>query len=88
MEEFILRNLRFDEPILFFYINAPSIIIGRNQNSLEEIDPDFVQTNDIHIVRRLSGGGAVYHDLGNLNFSFVTQAGHFFRLNQLCLGGF
>ena len=75
MEEFILRNLRFDEPILFFYINAPSIIIGRNQNSLEEIDPDFVQTNDIHIVRRLSGGGAVYHDLGNLNFSFVTQAG-------------
>ena len=75
MEEFILRNLRFDEPILFFYINEPAVIIGRNQNTLEEIDPDFVQANGIHVVRRLSGGGAVYHDLGNLNFSFVTQAG-------------
>lgn len=75
MEEFILRNLRFDEPILFFYINEPSVIIGRNQNTLEEIDPNFVQAKGIHIVRRLSGGGAVYHDLGNLNFSFVTQAG-------------
>lgn len=75
MEEFILRNLRWDEPILFFYINEPSVIIGRNQNTLEEIDPDYVQANGIHVVRRLSGGGAVYHDLGNLNFSFVTQAG-------------
>lgn len=75
MEEFILRQLRWDEPILFFYINEPSVIIGRNQNTLEEIDPDYVQANGIHVVRRLSGGGAVYHDLGNLNFSFVTQAG-------------
>ncbi|MBK9055780.1 MAG: lipoate--protein ligase [Chloroflexi bacterium] len=75
MEEFILRNLRFPEPILFFYINEPAVIIGRNQNTLEEIDPDYVQANGIHVVRRLSGGGAVYHDLGNLNFSFVTAAG-------------
>lgn len=75
IEEFILRNLRFDAPVLFFYLNEPSIIIGRNQNTLEEIDPDFVQANHIHVVRRLSGGGAVFHDLGNLNFSFVTQAG-------------
>jgi lipoate-protein ligase A len=74
IEEFLLRNLVGDEPILLFYINEPAVIIGRNQNTLEEIDPDFVKNNMIHVVRRLSGGGAVYHDLGNLNFSFITRA--------------
>lgn len=73
IEEHLLRNVRLAEPILLFYINAPSVIIGRNQNSIEEIDPDFVRENHIHVVRRLSGGGAVYHDLGNLNFSFITE---------------
>lgn len=73
IEEHLLRNFDIDEPILFFYINEPSVIIGRNQNVFEEIDPDFVKANGIHMVRRLSGGGAVYHDLGNLNFSFITQ---------------
>jgi lipoate-protein ligase A len=73
LEEYLLRNVASDEPLLLFYVNEPSVIIGRNQNTLEEIDPDFVSANGIHLVRRLSGGGAVYHDLGNLNFSFVTQ---------------
>lgn len=72
IEEHLLRNVRLEEPLLLFYINAPSVIIGRNQNSIEEIDPDFVRQNGIYVVRRLSGGGAVYHDLGNLNFSFIT----------------
>jgi len=57
---------------LLFYINEPSIIIGRSQNTLEEINHDYVE-NNIHIVRRISGGGAVYHDYGNLNFSFITN---------------
>src|SRR5690606_29409521 len=61
------------EALLLFYINEPSVIIGRNQNTIEEIDPDYVAAHNIHVVRRLSGGGAVYHDLGNLNFSFVTN---------------
>ncbi len=73
IEEHLLRNVRVDEPILLFYINEPSVIIGRNQNTLEEIDPDYVEANNIHVVRRLSGGGAVYHDFGNLNFSFITN---------------
>ena len=62
-----------EESFLLFYINEPSIIIGKNQNTIEEINTDFVEANGIHIVRRLSGGGAVYHDLGNLNFSFITK---------------
>jgi len=73
LEEHLLRNLDVAEPILLFYINEPSVIIGRNQNTLEEIDPNYVKAAGIHVVRRLSGGGAVYHDLGNLNFSFITQ---------------
>lgn len=73
LEEFLLRHVRIAEPLLLFYINEPSVIIGRNQNTLEEIDPEYVKTNDIHLVRRMSGGGAVYHDLGNLNFSFITE---------------
>lgn len=72
LEEYVLRNARTDEDILLFYINEPSIIIGRNQNTLEEINREYVEEHGIHVVRRLSGGGAVYHDLGNLNFSFIT----------------
>ena len=72
-EEYLLRHLDSDEPLLLFYVNEPAVIIGRNQNTLEEIDPDYVNAHGIHVVRRLSGGGAVYHDLGNLNFSFVTN---------------
>lgn len=74
IEEYLLRDVQQVEPLLLFYINAPSVIIGRNQNTLEEIDPDFVREEGIQVVRRLSGGGAVYHDLGNLNFSFITPS--------------
>ena len=73
IEEHLLRNLAYDEDILLFYINEPAIIIGRNQNTLEEINRDYVEAHGIHVVRRLSGGGAVYHDLGNLNFSFIMR---------------
>ncbi|EAV9961568.1 lipoate--protein ligase family protein, partial [Listeria monocytogenes] len=64
VEEFILTELNLDEPVLLFYINKPSIIIGRNQNTVEEIDTEYVEKNDVIVVRRLSGGGAVYHDEG------------------------
>lgn len=72
LEEYLLRNIAAREEILLFYINEPSIIIGRNQNTLEEINRSYVEEHAIHVVRRLSGGGAVYHDLGNLNFSFIS----------------
>lgn len=74
IEEYALKTMDVDQDsFLLFYINEPSIIIGKNQNTVEEIDTGYVDTNGIHVVRRLSGGGAVYHDLGNLNFSFITK---------------
>ncbi|THE12643.1 lipoate--protein ligase [Bacillus timonensis] len=73
IEEYALKNLDINETYLLFYINAPSIIIGKNQNTIEEINTQYVEENGIKVVRRLSGGGAVYHDLGNLNFSFITK---------------
>ncbi|SER71858.1 lipoate--protein ligase [Salipaludibacillus aurantiacus] len=73
IEEYALRNLPIDDTYLLFYVNEPSIIIGKNQNTIEEINKEYVDKNGIHVVRRLSGGGAVYHDLGNLNFSFLTR---------------
>ncbi len=73
IEEYCVKNLDINETYLLFYINEPSIIIGKNQNTVEEINADYVKEKGIHVVRRLSGGGAVYHDLGNLNFSFITK---------------
>lgn len=68
-EEYFLRNK--NEDFFMLYINPPSIIIGKNQNTLAEINAEYVNKNNIAVVRRLSGGGAVYHCHGNLNFSFI-----------------
>lgn len=67
-EEYFFKN--FEDDIFFLYINSPAVVIGKHQNALAEINHEFVQTNNVAVIRRLSGGGAVYHDLGNLNFSF------------------
>jgi lipoate-protein ligase A len=72
-EEYCLRNLDPQHDYLLLYINEPAVIIGRSQNTFQEIDHQFVRQNGIHVVRRISGGGAVYHDYGNLNFSFITK---------------
>ena len=60
---------------LILWQNDNTIVIGQNQNSEEEINRSFVEAHQIHVVRRSTGGGAVYHDLGNLNYSFITDAG-------------
>ena len=72
LEEYLIRNIAPTEELLLFYINEPSIIIGRHQNTIAEINVEYVREQGLHVVRRLSGGGAVYHDLGNLNFTFLS----------------
>ncbi|MFN2118719.1 MAG: lipoate--protein ligase [Candidatus Promineifilaceae bacterium] len=72
IEEFLLRHVLVDQPILHFYVNSPVVIIGRNQNVFEEIDMKEVRKRGIPVLRRLSGGGAVYHDLGNINYSLIS----------------
>ncbi|ERJ60407.1 lipoate--protein ligase [Sphingobacterium paucimobilis] len=72
LEEYLLYKFP-TEGIFLLYINAPSIIVGKFQNTLAEVNLEYVKENEIKVVRRMSGGGAVYHDLGNLNFSFHTK---------------
>lgn len=74
-EEYLLNKYP-EENLFLLYVNAPSIIVGKFQNTLAEINLDYVEANEIAVVRRLSGGGTVYHDLGNLNFSFHTLIGN------------
>ncbi|WP_436952687.1 lipoate--protein ligase [Staphylococcus shinii] len=73
MEEYVLKNMPKDDSYFLFYINRPSIIIGKNQNTIEEVNQSYIDEQGIDVVRRISGGGAVYHDTGNLNFSFITD---------------
>ena len=75
-EDYLLNTLSFEEPLVLFYIQEPCVILGRNQNAYEEIDLAYAREKGIVITRRLSGGGAVYDDLGNVSFSFVVQEGH------------
>lgn len=70
-EEYFLSH--FDDDIFYLYINSPSVIVGRHQNTYAEVNHDYVRNNGIAVVRRLSGGGAVYHDHGNLNYGFITR---------------
>lgn len=79
LETYLVENKLVDEPILLFYINDPSIIIGRNQNTLEEINQSYVEEKGIRVVRRMSGGGAVYHDRGNFSFCFIKDDDGSFR---------
>jgi len=71
LEEYCFRVLPPGGTGLIFYCNAPSVIIGRNQNPLAEVAPRYLRGRAIPVVRRMSGGGAVYHDSGNLNFSLL-----------------
>jgi lipoate-protein ligase A len=73
LEDYLLTEAEEDDYV-FFYIHKPSIIVGKYQNTIEEVNKDFIEDNNIIVARRLSGGGAVYHDHGNLNFSFVHKA--------------
>lgn len=70
-EEYLFK--KFKEPVFRLWRNDASIIIGLHQNAYAEINIDYVRENNIPVVRRLSGGGAVFHDLGNINFTFIDN---------------
>jgi lipoate-protein ligase A len=73
LEEYSIRHKLDDDDLLLFYINSNAIIIGRNQNTVEEIDSDVVVAKSIQVVRRVSGGGAVYHDTALYWLCYMTS---------------
>jgi|LFRM01.1.fsa_nt_gb lipoate-protein ligase A len=74
LEEYVFYNFDPNEEYVILWQNEPSVIIGRNQNTIEEINAKFIKEHNINVVRRMSGGGAVYHDLGNLNYTFIVNS--------------
>ena len=74
LEQFVFDRLEREHSYFMLWQNHNAVIVGKHQNTSGEINTEFVKENNISVVRRLSGGGAVYHDLGNLNFTFITDA--------------
>lgn len=70
-DEYCLEYLNLDEPVFYLWQNRPSVIVGYNQNVHTEVNINYLEENDIALVRRVTGGGAVYHDWGNLNYTIV-----------------
>ena len=73
-DEYALEQLPLDEPLFFLWQNRSAVIIGLNQNAYAEVDIDYLHQHDIALARRITGGGAVYHDLGNLNYTIVGRS--------------
>ncbi|MBE6061257.1 MAG: lipoate--protein ligase [Clostridium sulfidigenes] len=71
LEEYLLREVNGEYFVL--WRDEPCIVVGKNQNTLSEINEEYIKKHDIKVVRRQSGGGAVFHDLGNLNFTFIVE---------------
>lgn len=85
MEQYLFQTVGQKTDCFLLWQNQKSVIVGKHQNTLEQINASFLEKHQIPVVRRLSGGGAVYHDLGNLNFTFITDRN---RLDQLHMQAF
>lgn len=73
LESYAFRELVGEDELFLLWINEPAIIIGKHQNAIAEINKEYTDSHGIHVVRRLSGGGAVYHDLNNLNYTIISN---------------
>ena len=73
-DEFVLESLPLDEPVFYLWRNAPSVIIGLNQSAYAEVNLPYLESKGIALARRVTGGGAVYHDLQNLNYTIVGKS--------------
>ena len=73
LEEYCFKKLLHHDKVFILWINEPSIIVGKHQNTFEEINADYVREHGIHVIRRITGGGAVYHDLNNLNYTIISN---------------
>ena len=73
LEAYAFREMLDEDEIFILWINEPTIVIGKHQNAIEEINKEYTDAHGIHVVRRLSGGGAVYHDLNNLNYTIISN---------------
>ena len=85
MDEWFLDHLEPEDLLIYFYINQNAVIIGKNQNPWKECDLAAMERDGVQLVRRVTGGGAVYHDAGNLNFSFIVGEGRYDVERQLNL---
>ena len=81
LEQYVFDSMPRDREYFWLWQNHNTIVVGKHQNTAEEINQAFVQEHGIQVVRRLSGGGAVYHDLGNINFTFICDTGSLEQLN-------
>ena len=85
VDEYFLDHIKPDDAMLYFYINANAVIIGRSQNPWAECNLQKMDADRVQLVRRITGGGAVYHDCGNLNFSFIMGENRYDLSKQMNL---
>lgn len=83
LEEYLFLNEKYNDDIIIIWRNEESIFIGKNQNPYQEIHHDVIEKGEISILRRISGGGTVYHDLGNINMSFIQKDRHLHEIDFL-----
>ena len=71
LEEYLLKEFSLHDDLFYVWRNDPCVVVGRNQNPFNEIHLNYADRHHIPVIRRISGGGAVYHDLGNINFTYI-----------------
>ena len=86
LEQYVFDEMDRADSYMMLWQNDNTIVVGKHQNTFGEVNQEYVDSHNVHVVRRLSGGGAVYHDLGNINFTFITD--HFgeeeFDFSEFC----